>query len=131
MAAFSDIVMHHFLHPRGTGPMPSPTGEGWAGSLETSRTMRIQVRVADGQVLDARFATYGCAPAIAAGNWLCEWVMGRPVAEAQAMSADRLNDELGGLPESRRFCANLAVDALHHALSKALANTQNHEVRTP
>jgi nitrogen fixation protein NifU and related proteins len=104
------------------GELPEPSGEGWAGSVETSRFMWIQLRLEGGRVAEARFGTYGCAPAIAAGSFLTEWVQGRTVEEAFTASARRLCRALGGLPEHRRFCADMAVDALHAALQDALAH---------
>jgi nitrogen fixation NifU-like protein len=116
--SFSATLMDHFLHPRHTGPLPDPDGEGWAGHPHSSRYMRIQVVLDETRqiVLDARFATYGCAPAIACGSFLCEWATGRPMSEVASYSGEELTDALGGLPPARRFCADLAVDAMRAAL---------------
>lgn len=81
--------------------------------------MQIHVRVTGGRVAEARFQTYGCVPAIAAGSLLTEWAVGRVAAEALAFTAPELLDALGGLPEERRFCAELAVEALQEAVRDA------------
>jgi nitrogen fixation NifU-like protein len=119
MPGFSDVVIEHFRHPRGTGALPDPSGEGWSGSLEESRYMRIQVRLKGDCITDARFATYGCAPAIAAGSVVCEWVLGKTPDQATALTADTLTAWLGGLPPGREFCAHLAIEALAAALQAA------------
>jgi NifU-like protein involved in Fe-S cluster formation len=117
MSVFSPVLLDHFRNPRHTGPLAVPDGEGWAGQgANSARFMRIQVQVAHGRITDARFATYGCAPAIASGSLLCEWAVGRTVTDAMTCSAEALETALGGLPEARRFCARLAVDALKAAL---------------
>ncbi|HEY4002430.1 MAG TPA: iron-sulfur cluster assembly scaffold protein [Candidatus Xenobia bacterium] len=116
---FSAVVMNHFLHPRGVATLPNPDGEGWAGNTEAHRYMRIQVNLQDGVITNTAFGTYGCAPAIAAGSFVCEWALGKTVAEAQALTSEELTTMLGGLPQARRFCADLAVDALHAALLAA------------
>jgi NifU-like protein involved in Fe-S cluster formation len=118
---FSDVVIDHFLHPRHTEPIQGPDGEGWSGSVETSRFMRIQVRLRDQAIIQASFATYGCAPAIAAGSYLCDWCIGRTPDEVSAMDATTLRNALGGLPQARHFCADLAVDALRGALHQAVS----------
>lgn len=120
MNHFSEVVMDHFLHPRGATPLVHVSGEGWAGAPEARRYMRIQVQVVDDTVVAASFGTYGCAPAIAAGSFICEWATGRSVDEADTMTAEQLEHALGGLPDSRRFCAGLAVDALREALRMAV-----------
>jgi NifU-like protein involved in Fe-S cluster formation len=121
MPPFSPMVMDHFLDPRNVGTLPSPSGEGWSGSFEAGRFMRLQVLLEGGVVREARYQTYGCAPAIAAGSWLTEWVRGRTVGEARALTPAELEAGLGGLPPRRRFCAALAVDALRQALHQALS----------
>ena len=123
-SAFSDVVMNHFMTPRRAGTLPDPSGEGWSGVLESNRFMRIQVRVEADAVVDATFATYGCAPAIAAGSYLCEWAVGRSVSDIQALTAGQLTAFLGGLPANRRYCADLAVDAFHRALSNAVSKAE-------
>ena len=115
----SPIVMEHFMHPRNSRSLDRPSGEGWSGSQQTSRYMRVQVCVDDGHVTEASFATYGCAPAIAAGSFLTDWTLGRTVAEALQTRADWLRQQLGGLPTARAYCADLAVDALHAAVRLA------------
>ena len=120
MHGLSDTVMDHFLPPRNAGPLPEASGEGWSGNVESGRYMRIQVRLADGCVVEAGFGTYGCAPAIAAGSYLTEWVRGRPVEKARTCTSERLLQALGGLPKQRRYCVDLAVKALRTAIDQAL-----------
>jgi NifU-like protein len=124
-------AMEHFLNPRNAGPLPNPSGEGWAGSTATSRYMRIQVRLEDGRIRKIGFGTYGCAPAIAAASVLTEWSAGRTVEEARAYTPQRLLRALGGLPEARRYCAALAVEALHAALDDALQPRPSSDVQSP
>lgn len=126
MHGLSDTVMDHFLHPRNAGPLPEASGEGWSGNVESGRYMRIQVRLADGCVVEAGFGTYGCAPAIAAGSYLTEWVRGCPVEKARTYTSERLLQALGGLPRPRRYCAELAVTALRTAIDHALQASPVH-----
>jgi nitrogen fixation NifU-like protein len=116
---FSQTVMEHFLGPRNVGELAHPSGEGWAGSPEAGRYMCLQVHLQGDSILEARYRTYGCAPAIAAGSLLTEWLRGRTVPEARALSAAELVAMLGGLPPERLFCADLALEALHDALDEA------------
>ena len=61
---FSDVVMEHFMNPRNTGDMAEPCGEGWSGPTNRGYFMRIQLRLEDERVVEARFATFGCTPAM-------------------------------------------------------------------
>jgi len=122
---FSDVVMEHFCRPRNVGKLSSLHGEGWAGTPARGMSMRIQIQLADGHIANARFATFGCVPAIASGSLLTEWVKGRTLEEAEAFSARDLIEALDGLPSERRFCAEWAVDALRAALADATQRSQH------
>lgn len=127
MPALSAVVMQHFMEPHHAGALVAPDAEGWSGSVESSRFMRIQLHVRDGLITAARFGTYGCAPAIAAGDYLCEQVEGKSVKEARLWRSEALLEALGGLPEHRHHCAALAVDALHQAIAFYHARENRHE----
>lgn len=116
---FSPTVMEHFLEPRNVGELDLPFGEGCSGSVDSGRFIRMQVRLSCGRVQAVRFRTYGCAPAIAAGSLLSEWATGRPVDQALALSPGDLDRLLGGLPEERRFCAELGIAAFRRAVAAA------------
>jgi len=118
---FSATVMEHFHNPRNTGCLAPPCGEGVAGSVQRGMYTRVYARVADERVTEVRFQTYGCVPAIAAGSFLTEWACGRGVVEVTAYTAAELIEALGGLPRERRFCAELAVEALRAAVRTAPA----------
>lgn len=117
--AFSDIVIDHFFNTRNVGPLPEANGEGWAGVPTSSRFMFIQVLLIDDRIIDARFGTYGCVPAIACGSCITEWAKGHSAQEALDYTPRQLRKALGGIPEGRRYCADLAVDALRAAVHDA------------
>lgn len=116
---FSDEVMRAFSDPKNVGDLSEPYGEGMAGSLKRGVFMQIHVRVLEDRVVEARYRTYGCVPAIAAGSVVTEWVRGRAVDEAMAFTPAELTSALGGLPQDRRFCAELAIEALRSAVRDA------------
>ncbi len=115
---YSSTVMEHFLSPRNAGEMENPDAEGIVGSPDSGQFMVIQLRVANGRVSAARFRTFGCGPAIAACSLLTEWAIGKSTAEIRKISAERLMEMLGGLPEDKMFCTGMAVSALTEALSR-------------
>lgn len=121
----SAAIWDHFEHARNVGELPDATGEGWAGSRESSRFMRIQVRLDQSSIAAATFGTYGCVPAIACGSYTTEWARGRSTHEALEFTPRQLRKALGGLPEGRRYCADLAVDALHAAVLDALQRNES------
>mgnify|MGYP001953880156 CR=1 FL=1 len=65
--------------------------------------MKLQIRVEDGVIQDAKFKTYGCGSAIASSSLVTEWVKGMSVEEIERWLAPVLNY----VPKPR---ANQAVD---------------------
>lgn len=116
---FTPTVLDHYYTPRNQGRLSDPSGEGVAGSLRTRQYVRMHVRLAEGRVTAARFETWGCVPAVACSSFLTEWALGRTPAEVLAFSPLDLLTALGGIPARRRFCASLAVLALHRAVAQA------------
>jgi len=86
--------------------------------------MDLYLRIKDGVVQEAKFQTFGCGPAIAAGSMLTEMITNRTIAECLELSQHRLIEALGGLPSDKTWCADLAIGALRNALSKIDGKTQ-------
>lgn len=115
---FSSAVLDHYYTPRNQGRLAIPSSEGLAGSWRAGQYVRIQVQLEGDRIQAVRFETWGCVPAVACASYLTEWATGRTVQEALAFTPAALDAALGGLPLRRRFCASLAVLALHRALGQ-------------
>jgi nitrogen fixation NifU-like protein len=109
--------MDHFRAPRQAGVL---AGQGVvtarADTAGSRSVLQLSLRVSEGCIREARFKAYGCPSTIAAGSWLCEWLVNRPVLEAGALSAASIAKTLALAPV-KRHCAVLAEDALRAALS--------------
>jgi nitrogen fixation NifU-like protein len=77
--------------------------------------MRLQIKVQDGVITDARFKTYGCGSAIASSSLVTEWVKGRTLEQAQEISNSEIASELA-LPPVKIHCSILAEDAIKAAV---------------
>jgi NifU-like protein involved in Fe-S cluster formation len=66
------------------------------------------------RVLRATFRTFGCSACIAASSIATELLIGRDAAP----SAHELDTALGGLPEDKRYCAELVAEAARRALQR-------------
>jgi hypothetical protein len=67
----------------------------------------------DGLVVRATFRTFGCSACIAASSIATELLVGR----GAPVSGDELDAALGGLPEDKRYCAELVAEAARRALT--------------
>jgi tRNA-uridine 2-sulfurtransferase len=112
----------HVLAPRGRGRLAGAPYAGTAGGAVCGDTVRVAVEVDGDRVSEAGFDAGGCAAMRAAGSAVVELVRGAPLLEAARLTAATVSDALGGLSPERRHAAELAVDALHHALGAACAD---------
>src|SRR5579862_7246094 len=92
------------------------------GGMEVShmrdgdREMRAGVAAPTDVIVRAAFRTFGCPSATAAGSMLCTLLTGMEVEKAKLITAADLLLVLGGLPEGKEFCAELAINSLREAL---------------
>jgi nitrogen fixation NifU-like protein len=78
--------------------------------------MQLSLVVREGTVVQAGFNTYGCPAAVACGNLVCELSTGRDVSKLLNISSRDLILLLGGLPDVKTHCADLAIGSLRDAL---------------
>jgi nitrogen fixation NifU-like protein len=77
--------------------------------------MKLQIKVEDGIITDARFKTYGCGSAIASSSLVTEWVKGKTLEQASAIRNSDIAQELA-LPPVKIHCSILASDAIAAAI---------------
>ena len=117
---YSDRVVDHVENPRNVGSLDAKdpaVGTGLVGAPACGDVMKLQIRVSDAGVIEeARFKTFGCGSAIAASSLVTEWVKGRTVEQALAISNREVAEELA-LPPVKIHCSVLAEDAIHAAVA--------------
>ncbi len=117
--AYSDKVVDHYENPRNVGKMdgsdPS-VGTGMVGAPACGDVMKLQIKVENGIITDAKFKTYGCGSAIASSSLVTEWVKGKTLDEAGALKNSTIAEELA-LPPVKIHCSILAEDAIKAAVA--------------
>jgi nitrogen fixation protein NifU and related proteins len=116
--AYSDKVLDHYENPRNVGKWdPADNiGTGMVGAPACGDVMRLQIKVENDIITDAKFKTYGCGSAIASSSLVTEWVKGRTLDQAMEIKNTDLAEELG-LPPVKIHCSVLAEDAIKAAIS--------------
>jgi nitrogen fixation NifU-like protein len=116
--AYSQQVVDHYENPRNVGSFDkndADVGTGMVGAPSCGDVMKLQIRVQNGVITDARFKTYGCGSAIASSSLVTEWVKGKTLAEAAALKNSQIAEELA-LPPVKIHCSILAEDAIKAAV---------------
>ena len=117
-ARYSDVVLDHYQNPRNVGEIKDSAAVAQVGDPATGDVLRISLRIQAGRVVDARFKSFGCTAAIAAGSMATTLVTGRTVAEAERLTNLDVVAALGGLPDSKMICSVLAEQAIKEALRR-------------
>jgi nitrogen fixation protein NifU and related proteins len=113
---YSERLRDHYANPRNTGSVAEPSGKAMAKSPFDSDTVLVTLRIENGVVEDVKFKCMGCAVAIACSSMATEMVIGKPVEEAYRISEQAVADALGGIPEYKMRCSNLAPAAIRQAI---------------
>jgi nitrogen fixation NifU-like protein len=122
---YTEKVMDHFTNPRNVGEIDNADGVGEVGNMKCGDIMRIYIKVDDNdRIEDIKFRTFGCGAAIATSSVVTEMVKGKTIDEALEITNKAVAEELGGLPESKMHCSNLAADALHKAIEDLKAKRE-------
>ncbi len=116
--AYSDEVLDHYENPRNVGTLDKnalDVGTGLVGAPACGDVMRLQIKVEDGVIKEARFKTYGCGSAIAASSLATEWLKGMTLDEAKEVKNKDIAEHLS-LPPVKIHCSVLAEDAIRASI---------------
>ena len=117
--AYSEKVIDHYNEPRNVGSFTKGeegVGTGLVGAPECGDVMKLQIKVENNKIVDAKFKTFGCGSAIASSSLATEWVKGKSVDDAMAIQNTEIVEELS-LPPVKILCSVLAEDAIKAAIS--------------
>jgi len=115
---YSQKLRDHFDNPQNVGSFDkndTSVGTGLVGAPACGDVMKLQIKVEDGVIQDARFKTFGCGSAIASSSLITEWVKGRTLDEAKSIKNVQIAKELS-LPPVKIHCSVLAEDSIKAAI---------------
>jgi Fe-S cluster assembly scaffold IscU len=117
--AYSEKVIDHYENPRNVGSLDKNSedvGTGLVGAPACGDVMKLQIKVENGVITDAKFKTFGCGSAIASSSLVTEWVKGMSVDKAMELKNSMIAEELN-LPPVKIHCSVLAEDAIKAAIA--------------
>lgn len=119
---YTETLIDHFTKPRNVGEMSQEEADGYAliGDPSCGDQMKLWIKVEDGCIADIRFRSFGCPGAIATSSMATELARGRSLEEAMSLNDDDVIAALGGIPENKRHCSLLGINALHAAVTDFL-----------
>jgi nitrogen fixation NifU-like protein len=116
--SYSAAVIDHYENPRNVGSFDKDdanVGTGMVGAPACGDVMKLQIKVNDGIIEDAKFKTYGCGSAIASSSLVTEWLKGKTLDQAATIKNTEIAEHLA-LPPVKIHCSILAEDAIQAAI---------------
>lgn len=115
---YSDLVREHFANPRNVGSVADPSAKATVKSAFDGDAVVVSMRIENDVIVEAKFKCLGCAVAIACSSMAMEMILGKDVDGAYAITEQAVADALGGIPEYKMRCSNLAPAAIRQAIGE-------------
>jgi nitrogen fixation protein NifU and related proteins len=113
---YSQTIAEHIANPRNVGELENPSGRGDAINEACMDRLLLTIHISADTITDAKVKAHGCPPTIAAASVLTELIIGRTLAQAEALTRKDVEEALEQLPAMKKHCASLAIDALRMAV---------------
>ncbi len=115
---YTEKVMDHFNNPRNIGIIDEPSVIIQVGDPDCGDTLLLSLKIKKEKIVDVKYKIYGCGAAVATSSIASEMMMGKTLTEALKITDDSIAEALGGLPEEKHHCSNLAASALRGAINE-------------
>ena len=110
---YREAIIDYYKHPRRKGHLENPDIQYHDHNPFCGDQITIELKIADGKVVDAAFDGRGCAISQATASMLVEDVMGKSLDELKALDKEYILDMLGiELGPTRLKCALLSLKVL-------------------
>ncbi len=117
MALYSNVIRDRFRRPRFRGALEQPDVAGEDVNPLCGDRVRIQGRLRDGRLAEARWSGDCCAISAASADLLLEMMQGQPASLARELTTASLLERLDAdIRPSRMKCVALPLTVLQGAL---------------
>ncbi len=120
---YTPQVTNHYENPRNVGTISDADGGATIGSPASGEMVKLTLKIVDDVIVAAKFRAFGCPTAIASASVLTELAIGTHISAAE-ITAVRLSDALGGLPEDKLRYAAAAENVLKNAIADFLSKQE-------
>ena len=110
-------IIDHYENPRNVGSFNKESkyiGTGLVGAPACGDVMKLQIKVDNGIIIDAKFKTFGCGSAIASSSYVTEIIKGQNIDDVNISNLEIA--QYLKLPPVKLHCSMLAEDAIKSAI---------------
>ena len=116
---FSERLLDHFENPRNAGELPGSDARVRVENPVCGDLLELSVSVSDQRISKSRFRAKGCVPLMACASILAEMIEGLSISEASSINTTSFLATSGRLPQASGHAAEMAVEAVREARSRA------------
>lgn len=111
---YIEFILDHYHNPHHKGALQDPDILVNGGNPGCGDIVNVFVKVDENdRIADASFQGQGCTISMAASSLLMDKIIGKTIADVDAMDYNELVEELGReVVQSRMRCATLALDTI-------------------
>ncbi len=113
---YSEVAADHMVFPRNTGEIIEHDAFGIFND-EYDDLIAMWLKIDNGSISNTGFSAEDCITCTACGSIITELARGKTIDDATKITADEVMENLQGLPEEDRHCAELAVNVLRMAVA--------------
>lgn len=127
---YNKKVLREFMNPKNMGEIKNPDGIGKIGNPTCGDIMWVYIKVGKDKkgneiLKDIKFKTFGCAAAIATSSMISKLAKGKKIKDAEKIKYKDIVESLGGLPNIKVHCSQLAAKALNMAIEDYKKNKRS------
>ncbi|KAF1083982.1 NifU-like protein [Sporotomaculum syntrophicum] len=114
---YSDRVLMHCLWPQNAYSMLDADAVGSYIEPSCEDALTFYIKIKDNCIQDISYLASGSCVSIATCSITSELAKGKCLDDALKITTEDIIEGLGGLPENKVHCSNLAVSALRNAIN--------------
>jgi nitrogen fixation NifU-like protein len=115
---YREHILDHYRRPRNQGTLDDADISCELDNPVCGDVVRLDVRLEDGRVSEARFSGHGCVISMASASMLTEEILGKTVDELEALQGEDVFRMLGiTLGPVRAKCGLLPLQVLQEGLA--------------
>ncbi len=117
--AYDEKILNYYEDRKNMGSLDKNdpnVGTGLVGAPACGDVVKLQIKVENGVISEAKFKTFGCGSAIASSALAVEMIHGKSLEEASTIRNKHIAEYLS-LPPVKLHCSMLAEDAIKSAIN--------------
>ena len=116
---YREHILDHYRHPRNQGVLDDADISGELDNPVCGDVVRLDVRLSDGRVSEARFSGRGCVISMASASMLTEKVLDKTVEELRELTDEDVFKMMGiTLGPVRAKCGVLPLRVLQEGMKR-------------